>query len=134
MIDILRGRKSGWDAQNRTSDGIAVSDAARHYRWHLIVGGVIMLAALLGMQAAIWMTPIFAGLLAAPLLVAWTSRASLGRATAARGLFLIPEERRPSPLIRDAQPCADDRSDPPVPAEDRRWRPLGKAVPHHLPS
>ena len=135
VIDILRGHKSGWDAQNRTSDGIAVSDAARLYRWHLIVGGVIALAALLGMQAAIWMTPIFAGLLAAPLLVAWTSRASLGRATAARGLFLIPEERRPSPLIRDAQPSADDRGDPPVPTEERRWRPLAKvAIPHHLPS
>jgi membrane glycosyltransferase len=123
VIDILRGRPSGWAAQNRVSDGIAVSDAARHYRWHLIVGGVMALAAVLGMQAAIWMAPIFAGLLAAPLLVAWTSRASLGRSSAARGLFLIPEERRPNPLIRDAQPSQEDRTD--VPSDDLRWRALG---------
>ena len=61
--------------QNRVSDGISLSDAVRHYRWHLALGGAMALAAALGMQAAVWMAPIFAGLLAAPLLVAWTSRA-----------------------------------------------------------
>jgi len=104
VIDILRGRKSGWAAQRRTSDGIALVDAARHYRIHIAVGGGIAAAALLGAQAAIWMAPIFLGLLAAPLLAAWTSRRTLGERSAAHGLFLIPEERRPSPLIRDARP------------------------------
>jgi membrane glycosyltransferase len=114
VIDILRGRKSGWEAQNRVSDGIALSDAARHYRPHLILGGVMALAAVLGWQAALWMSPIFTGLLAAPLLVAWTSRAALGRRAARSGVFLIPEERRPNPLIRDAQPSPEDRIDPPA--------------------
>jgi membrane glycosyltransferase len=124
VVDILRGRPSGWAVQNRVSDGIAISDAARHYRWHLIAGGVMALAAVLGMQAAIWMAPIFAGLLVSPLMVAWTSRASLGRATAARGLFLIPEERRPNPLIRDAQPTQEDRAEPASVTEESRWRSL----------
>ena len=121
VIDILRGRKSGWDAQNRVSDGIALSDAARHYRPHLLLGGAMAAAAILGWQPAIWMSPIFAGLLAAPFLVAWTSRASLGQASARHGLFLIPEERRPSPLIRDAQPSIEDRSDPLGGSGERRW-------------
>ncbi len=75
------------------------------------------------------MAPIFAGLLAAPLMVAWTSRASLGRATARHGLFLIPEERRPNPLIRDAQPGAEDRSEPAAPPDAARWPALGALIP-----
>ena len=134
VIDILRGHPSGWAAQNRVSDGIALSDAARHYRWHLAVGGMMALAAILGLQAAIWMAPIFAGLLAAPLMVAWTSRASLGQATARRGIFLIPEERRPNPLIRDAQPGAEDRSEPTLPPDGARWPALGSLVPRQQPS
>ena len=134
VIDILRGRPSGWAAQNRVSDGIALSDAARHYRWHLIVGGAMAVAALLGLQAAVWMAPIFAGLLAAPLLVTWTSRASLGQASARHGLFLIPEERRPNPLIRDAQPGAEDRSEPTPPTDEPRWPALRTMLPRRQPS
>ncbi|WP_298686161.1 glucans biosynthesis glucosyltransferase MdoH [uncultured Sphingomonas sp.] len=134
VIDILRGRPSGWAAQNRVSDGIALSDAARHYRWHLIVGGAMAAAALLGLQAAVWMAPIFAGLLAAPLLVTWTSRASLGQASARHGLFLIPEERRPNPLIRDAQPGAEDRSEPTPPTDEPRWPALRTMLPRRQPS
>jgi len=92
------------------------------------------LAAMLGVQAAIWMAPIFAGLLCAPLMVAWTSRASLGQATARHGLFLIPEERRPNPLIRDAQPSAEDRSEPSTPPDSARWPALGPLFPRHQPS
>jgi membrane glycosyltransferase len=132
VVDILRGRKSGWEAQNRVSDGISLSDSARHYRWHLAVGGVMAVAAALGVQSAIWMAPIFAGLLAAPLLVAWTSRASLGRLTLRRRLFLIPEEIRPTALIRDARPSAEDRGEPPVITDERRWRALGMF--YHQPS
>ncbi len=132
VVDILRGRKSGWEAQNRVSDGISLSDSARHYRWHLAVGGVMAVAAVLGVQSAIWMAPIFAGLLAAPLLVAWTSRASLGRLTLRRRLFLIPEELRPTALIRDARPSAEDRGEPPVITDERRWRALGMF--YHQPS
>jgi membrane glycosyltransferase len=134
VIDILRGRPSGWAAQNRVSDGIALSDAARHYRWHLIVGGVMAAAAVLGLQAAVWMAPIFAGLLASPLMVAWTSRAALGQATARRGVFLIPEERRPNPLIRDAQPNIEDRGEPTLPPDGARWPALGSLLPRRQPS
>jgi len=112
VIDILRGRKSGWAVQNRVSDGISVSDAARASTPHLVLGAAMAIAAILGWQAAIWMSPIFAGLLASPLLVAWTSRASIGRASARHRYFLIPEERRPNPLIRDAQVSAEDLGEP----------------------
>jgi membrane glycosyltransferase len=124
VIDILRGRKSGWAVQNRVSDGISVSDAARHSRPHLILGTAMAVAAIFGWQPAIWMSPIFAGLLAAPLLVAWTSRASIGRATARHRYFLIPEERRPNPLIRDAQVSSEDLGEPAA----RRWSSGGEVT------
>ncbi len=112
VIDILRGRKSGWAVQNRVSDGVSMSDAARASRPHLILGVAMAAAAILGWQPAIWMSPIFAGLLASPLLVAWTSRASIGQASARRHYFMIPEERRPNPLIRDAQVSPEDLGEP----------------------
>jgi membrane glycosyltransferase len=104
VIDILRGHKSGWEAQNRVSDGIALSDALRHYRPHVIVGSVMAIAAIAGSQAAVWMAPIFAGLIASPFMVAWTSRKAWGEKAAQMRLFFIPEERRPSPLVIDARP------------------------------
>jgi membrane glycosyltransferase len=125
VIDILRGRPSGWAAQNRTSDGIAVPDAIRHYRWHLAVGGAMALAAVLGMGAALWMSPIFAGLLFAPFMTAWTSRRAYGEKAARMRLFLIPEERRPSPLILDARPGAERIDVPPA----SRAAPLTGLVP-----
>lgn len=127
VVDILRGRKSGWEAQTRVSDGIALSDAARHYRWHLALGVAMAAAAVAGMVAAVWMTPIFAGLIAAPFLAAWTSRRSLGARAYRRRLFMIPEERRPSPLILDARSAAalrgEDEALPP------RWDVLARAAP-----
>ena len=124
VIDILRGRKSGWAVQNRVSDGVSVSDAARHSKSHLVLGTAMAVTAVLGWQAAIWMSPIFAGLLAAPLLVAWTSRTSIGRASARHRYFLIPEERRPSPLIRDAQVSPEDLGEP----AKMRWAATGEAT------
>lgn len=125
VVDILRGRKSGWEAQTRVSDGIAVSDAIRHYRAHLLLGLAIVAAAVAGFQAAVWMAPIAAGLIAAPFMAAWTSRRSLGRAAYRRRLFMIPEERRPSPLIVEAQPGATPPPPPPV-------RPSGPGEAHAL--
>jgi membrane glycosyltransferase len=121
VVDILRGRKSGWEAQTRVSDGIALRDAVRHYRWHLALGLAMAAGAIAGWQAMVWMAPIFAGLLASPLLAAWTSRVSLGQAARRRRLFMIPEERRPSPLIVDARPGDVERADPPQVGGNGPW-------------
>lgn len=127
VVDILRGRKSGWDAQTRVSDGIAARDAVWHFRWHMALGAVMAAFAVAGSVAAIWMTPIFLGLLLSPWIAAWTSRRSLGAWARRRRLFLIPEERRPSPLIVDAQPSVAEQIDPPE-ADGRRWRTLAQTV------
>lgn len=122
VVDILRGRKSGWEAQTRVSDGIALSDAIRHYRWHLALGLAMAAGAIAGWRVMDWMAPIFAGLIASPFLAAWTSRVSLGQAARRRRLFMIPEERRPSPLIVDARPGgAEEQAEPPR-IEGGPWR------------
>lgn len=96
LIDIVRGRASGWAPQSRESSGIALADALRHYRPHMIAGvGLLALSALLDAELW-WIAPVVAGLLAAPFVAAITSRRDLGDKAAAIGLFQVPGEDRPT--------------------------------------
>jgi len=47
IIDILRGRRSGWAAQRRAADGLALRDALRLYAWHMVLGLGFVFAATL---------------------------------------------------------------------------------------
>jgi len=51
-----------------------------------------------------WLVPIFGPWIASIPLSVWTSRASLGRAWRDAGCFITPEEHRPPPEVRAAQP------------------------------
>ncbi|HUA89224.1 MAG TPA: hypothetical protein VL994_07300, partial [Steroidobacteraceae bacterium] len=76
-------------------------------KWQLLAG--IVWAALIAWLAPgffWWLTPVFVGLLFAIPLTVWTSRASLGRAARARGLFLVPEESAPPAELEFLQPSA----------------------------
>jgi len=92
LIDILRGRPSGWAPQRRDVDGIAASEALRHYRPHLAVGLVMGGCAIAGGGALAWMMPVAIGLLVSPFVAAVTSRADGGDYLAEGGVFMIPEE------------------------------------------
>lgn len=94
VIDILRGRKTGWAPQTRESRGIPLDQALRHYRPHLMLGGLFGVLGLADPVAALWMLPVTGGLLAAPFLAAFTSRLDLGLGAREWGLFLTPEELR----------------------------------------
>ncbi|MFA7440936.1 MAG: glucans biosynthesis glucosyltransferase MdoH [Sphingomonadaceae bacterium] len=92
ILDILRGRKSGWAPQRRDVDGIALSEALQHYRWHLGVGAVMALLSIAGGGALGWMMPVAIGLVVSPLVAVSTSRTATGTWLAEGGVFLIPEE------------------------------------------
>jgi len=66
IIDILRGRPSGWSPQRREADGIAATDALRHYRLHMTLGGLFLVAIVAGVNGAMWTLPVALSLLAAP--------------------------------------------------------------------
>jgi membrane glycosyltransferase len=93
IIDILRGRPSGWKAQRRSVDRIEMRDALVVYRPHLILGAAFALCTMLAPAGTLWTLPVSLGLLAAPLLAVFTSRVDLGAKAAANGFFLVPSER-----------------------------------------
>lgn len=112
IIDILRGRPSGWPPQRRTSDGIAFVDAVSHYRAHLGLGAVLALIGLVDAAAACWLAPVSVGLIAAPILASATADNRLGDRLARLGVFRTPE----TPPAGAGQPIRAPRPDPRRPA------------------
>nr|WP_047170067.1 glucans biosynthesis glucosyltransferase MdoH [Sphingomonas sp. Y57] len=94
IVDILRGRQSGWSPQRREVDGLDFGEVTRFYRWHLLLGTVLMAAILLGLDGSIWSLPVAVGLLLAPATVWLTSRADVGEWLVRRGYFVSPADHR----------------------------------------
>lgn len=94
IVDILRGRQSGWHPQRREVDGLDFGEVTRFYRWHILLGAVMMMAILLGLDGAIWSLPVALGLLVAPATVWLTARADVGDWLVRRGYFVSPADRR----------------------------------------
>lgn len=92
IIDIVRGRPSGWSPQCRAADGIAFSQAWPRYRWHVAVGALFWLAILAGIEGALWTLPVALGLVLAPWTAMITARVDLGERLAAWGIFLSAKD------------------------------------------
>jgi membrane glycosyltransferase len=97
VVSVLMGRSVSWKSQNRAADGTTWGYAFRNQWWQTLVGIVWGVAvwrtepALLG-----WMTPVLLGMLLAIPFTVWTSRRTAGEGARNVGLFLTPEETRPS--------------------------------------
>jgi membrane glycosyltransferase len=102
IIDILRGRPSGWAPQRRNADGICFAEAWSRYRWHVAVAALFWLAMVLGVAGALWTMPVAISLVSAPWVAMASARIDLGDRLAARGLLLAPGESadRPDALPR----------------------------------
>jgi len=107
VLEILMGRSSGWKPQVRDSGGDRMRDLLIAHAPHTAIG----VAAIAGLwihapAAAIWMSPVMAGLvLSVPL--SWISgQGWLGRACRRVGLFLIPEETAGSVMLPTRIPVA----------------------------
>jgi membrane glycosyltransferase len=87
LIEILSGKPSGWQPQRRESDGISLAAAFEYYRWHVLLGLPFWLTAMADLSTGIWQLPVAVGLLGAPFLAAWTSRADWGARAARYNLF-----------------------------------------------
>ncbi len=97
LVNILRGRPSGWAPQNRSRDGLAWADAFPRYRWHMALGFVFLLLSPLAPMTALWLTPVTLGLLLAPWLAIWTAGIARGEAMARAGYFQVPG----APIVAD---------------------------------
>jgi membrane glycosyltransferase len=102
VTSILVGRDVSWDPQERDARMVAWSEACRR-TLGILVAGTTWAGVTLALSPFffLWLTPIFVGLLTAPLLARWTSSRRLGAWTRRRGLFLVPSEVVPPLELRD---------------------------------
>lgn len=100
IVDILRGRETGWMPQRRDVDGLDLKEVALHYRWHVALGVALLGGMTIGVAGMIWTLPVAAGLVFAPLTVWLTARSDVGGWLARRGLFLSPADRERFDAVR----------------------------------
>ena len=124
IVDIIRGRPSGWSAQCRQADGISFDQAWRRYRWHVAFGSLFAAAIVMGIDGALWTFPVAAGLIAAPWVAMASARIDFGDWLAARGLFLsAAEARRLRAEEEQASALANQHAIPRLPMDNRLLTP-----------
>ena len=94
IVDILRGRQSGWLPQRREAEGLDFGEVARFYRWHMALGAAMTAAIAMGVDGMIWAMPVAIGLLLTPGTVWLTARADVGDWLVRRGWFVSPADHR----------------------------------------
>ncbi len=100
VVSILGGRDGGWQAQKRDDGSVPFRDVTRAY-WRYTFFGLLLglLAYLVSLSLALWMSPVVVGLALAIPLVALTGSRRAGSALRRMGLLLIPEERTPPAVL-----------------------------------
>lgn len=100
IVEILSGRDSGWSAQSRDASALPFHRALRAHGFQLAIGAAAAAAILVyAPDQFIWVAPVLAGLILAPVL-SWVTEREFD-ITLFR-LLRIPEDRAPS---RVAQRC-----------------------------
>ena len=97
VVQILRGKDSGWSVQRRDGEAPQTGDIVRFHRSHMILGAIAaILCASVSWHVLAWMAPIILGLLLSANLSAFTSRpASAWLAWA----LATPESVSPPPIV-----------------------------------
>jgi membrane glycosyltransferase len=100
VMQILGGRDSGWNVQQREGATVPLRVIWRQY-WRFMAFGVVLAAAAYAVSPALflWMTPVLAGLVLAVPLVRITGSQGVGQALRRLGLLGITEERTPSGVM-----------------------------------
>jgi membrane glycosyltransferase len=105
VYEILTGRDSGWQAQQRNEGAASWRQAWRFHRGHTLAGLVLGTAfAFLAPELLWWLSPVLAGLLLSVPMSRVSGSVGVGRMLARLGLLLTPEEVDPPAVLarRDA--------------------------------
>lgn len=108
VVEIVAGRDAGWRPSVRGTTRVEWDEALRTTAPAWVFGAVwtgVTLAVSPGF--ALWLSPIFAGLLASAPIVRWTSGPSGGSASRALGGFLVPAETCPRPELEAVERLLD---------------------------
>jgi membrane glycosyltransferase len=90
LFSILMGRKASWNGQTRDRDGMAILPAIWLFKWHILLGVALTWLAIRADSVG-WISPVVAGLFAAPFLAAFTARKDLGKLAEETGLFQVAD-------------------------------------------
>lgn len=95
VLQVLSGRDGGWPANQRGEGRLFLTEGVRAGLWIALIGAAaLLLVTRIAPELTVWLTPVGLPMLAAPLLIAWTSR------PLTRSVFDVPEEADPAPVIR----------------------------------
>ena len=111
VFDVLLGRDSGWNAQNRDDQSVTLRECAERHCMHIAAGVAFgVLAFHISWASFLWMLPIALALIVSPL-VSWAGGLpELGRRLWHWNVFRIPEEQ----ARRTEEPAFAYREDAPV--------------------
>lgn len=136
VAGVLLGRDTGWQVQRRDDGSLPIAELLRRFGPLTLVGFVLGGAAYaVSLSLFLWMTPVTVGLLLAMPLAALTARNDMGATLRALGLFAVPEEIAPPPVLRSASALARqlEGSDAPLGKVFRHKWVLGRAHLDTLP-
>jgi membrane glycosyltransferase len=109
VFDLLLGRDSGWNVQQRSEDGVSLTGAIQSHTWHTVVG---IFMSILAWRASpvvfLWLSPVLVGLLLSIPISAMIARRDLGLAARAKGWLLTPEETAPPEIVVRANQLAGE--------------------------
>jgi membrane glycosyltransferase len=101
ILNILKGRDSGWKAQRRDLDKCFWKECWKIHRSHVVIGILMSLIALkISGILFLWLLPITGSLLLSVFLTKISGSALIGRALLFVGLFKTPEETKRPPVIQ----------------------------------
>jgi membrane glycosyltransferase len=101
VINTFLGRKVEWEAQQRSEQGLTLAETVRVHSPHTIAGLAVGLLATWGAAGLFWwISPILFGLIFSIPISLLLASAPLGRRLRGAGIFLIPEEIDPPPVLR----------------------------------
>ncbi len=101
VMDILKGRDSGWAPQSRDDGANSWAETARAHSYHTVFGLVLGASALyLSPQLFYWSLPITFGLVFSIPLSWLSGGAKRGNLLSKLGFLKGPEERKPTPIVK----------------------------------
>lgn len=93
VLNILAGRAVGWPPQERGERGMSWDLALGRHLGQIVLGvGAVAVMGYWAPSFLVWLLPVVAGLLLAPLLAVYSSRRSLGLGARRWRMFMTPEE------------------------------------------
>ncbi|MBN2629908.1 MAG: glucans biosynthesis glucosyltransferase MdoH [Rhodobacteraceae bacterium] len=94
VIQVFLGLDGGWPPNNRGDGGLSFAEAWSGGRWISLWGSAgIAITQVYAPVLTLWLLPVALPMIAAPLVIWWTSR------TASPGRFQVPADQTPPPIV-----------------------------------